>query len=133
MGMQHEHGHRHPADSVPPSNDPVCGMTVSPAEAAGKALYEGREYYFCSDGCRKKFEQEPRRYVAASSHQHGGGAAPSHHHGQQRSYTCPMHPEVVQDGPGTCPKCGMALEPLPPAAPASGKTEYTKALLHGRR
>ena len=106
------------------ARDPVCGMTVSPAKAAGEAEYGGRKYYFCSDRCRQRFEKNPAQHGAPpppsrgeSRHSHGRG------HGTR--YACPMHPEVVQDGPGACPKCGMTLEPLTPTAPAPGKTEYT--------
>jgi Cu+-exporting ATPase len=77
--------------------DPVCGMQVDPHRAAARLDYEGTTYYFCSTGCARKFE--------AASH-----PAPSTRH-PARIYTCPMHPEVVSDRPGACPKCGMALEP----------------------
>ena len=103
--------------SAAEQRDPVCGMTVSPAASAGKVEYDGREYFFCSDQCRQKFEQNPQPYGAAAND--------SHPPGHERFYTCPMHPEVKQAGPGTCPKCGMALEPLTPAAPVAEKTEYT--------
>ena len=76
--------------------DPVCGMQVDPEKAAARSEFEGKTYYFCCAGCKKKFEGNAMP-VATS------GAA---------EYTCPMHPEVRQKRPGACPKCGMALEPL---------------------
>src|SRR5580693_7314142 len=82
--------------------DPVCGMRVDPEHAAGKTTYKGESYYFCSTNCRAKFEGDPERYL------HPGAVAEPMH---AVEYTCPMHPEVRQLGPGSCPKCGMALEP----------------------
>lgn len=82
--------------------DPVCGMKVSPDSAAGKYDYNGKTYYFCSPGCETKFKSDPERYLLPASQ----ADLP-----QDVEYTCPMHPEIVQIGPGTCPICGMALEP----------------------
>ncbi|MBS1796220.1 MAG: cadmium-translocating P-type ATPase [Acidobacteria bacterium] len=85
--------------------DPVCRMLVRPDTAAGKFDYRGTTYYFCATGCLNKFRQAPERFLnpkAEPEPMSGGGEA---------EYTCPMHPEIVQIGPGTCPKCGMALEP----------------------
>ena len=88
--------------------DPVCGMNVKVATAKNKADHDGRTYYFCSPRCRTKFTSEPLRYLKptapASTH-----AAPSAAPGA--IYTCPMHPEIRKLGPGSCPICGMALEP----------------------
>jgi len=113
--------------------DPVCGMTVDPASAAGRSEYRGELYYFCSPGCQKKFDAAPEKYVKARTGDRGmesseGLPAPKPAAGTEPSaagaeYTCPMHPEVRQHGPGSCPKCGMALEPVVSAAPAV-KTEY---------
>jgi Cu+-exporting ATPase len=105
--------------------DPVCGMTVDPAKAAGSEEHNGTTYYFCGKGCAAKFRSDPEKYLqprplspppAAPS----AAAEPK----AAAEYTCPMHPEVKQSGPGSCPKCGMALEPATVAAPAT-KTEYT--------
>ncbi len=97
--------------------DPVCGMTVEPAQARASWNYQGQDYYFCAVRCRQKFEADPQRYLtgqqppakaereAAGSHQHAD------HHGTRVEYICPMCPEVVSDRPGPCPKCGMPLEP----------------------
>ncbi|MBK5292067.1 MAG: heavy metal translocating P-type ATPase [Acidobacteriia bacterium] len=82
--------------------DPVCGMQVEPARAAGKHSHEGVEYHFCSVHCLNQFQGNPGKYLSGES------AAEAMPGGE---YTCPMHPEVVQVGPGTCPLCGMALEP----------------------
>lgn len=82
--------------------DPVCGMTVDPAVSPHRATHEGTEYHFCSAGCRAKFMNDPARYLAPAE---PGPVV------QGAIYTCPMHPEVRQEGPGTCPICGMALEP----------------------
>lgn len=80
--------------------DPVCGMTVDPAAAEHKAEHEGRNYYFCSPPCRAKFVADPDHYLAEQPKSEGA------------IYTCPMHPEIRQIGPGACPICGMSLEPL---------------------
>ena len=102
--------------------DPVCGMTVS-SDSAHAAVHEGKRYVFCSARCRQKFVPNPAAYLQPNSSAHH-----DHHHHEHESkapkeeanvtpgtiYTCPMHPEVRQIGLGTCPKCGMALEPLMP-------------------
>ncbi len=85
--------------------DPVCRMKVDPARAAAEREYQGRAYYFCSPGCVSKFEADPARYLEPRS----SPTAPPPP--ANVPYTCPMHPEVRQIGPGSCPKCGMALEP----------------------
>ncbi|HEX4595650.1 MAG TPA: heavy metal translocating P-type ATPase [Bryobacteraceae bacterium] len=89
--------------------DPVCGMTVDPQQAAGSSIYQGKTYYFCSKGCVAKFEANPEKYLHPAAQpevmQPEATAAGV-------EYTCPMHPEVRQIGPGACPKCGMALEPV---------------------
>ena len=88
--------------------DPVCGMTVDPQRAAGSSSYQGKTYYFCSKGCVAKFEANPEKYLhpAAQPEPMEVEAVT-----EGVEYTCPMHPEVRQIGPGSCPKCGMALEP----------------------
>jgi Cu+-exporting ATPase len=103
--------------------DPVCGMTVAPGHArGGSAEHAGRTYWFCGPSCRTKFVADPDRYASPPP-------APPARDG--RDYTCPMHPEVRRVGPGACPLCGMALEPvLPPAEadaePASELADMTR-------
>ncbi|GLK74078.1 copper-translocating P-type ATPase [Ancylobacter dichloromethanicus] len=86
------------------AKDPVCGMDVDPHTATLKADHGGITYYFCSAGCRAKFVADPPKYL--------GDTAPAEPVPEGTEYTCPMHPEIVQVGPGTCPICGMALEPM---------------------
>jgi Cu+-exporting ATPase len=85
--------------------DPVCGMTVEPATASGSHDYQGTRYYFCNPSCLTRFKADPESFLTPRAE--GARAAAS-----DALYTCPMHPEVVQHGPGACPKCGMALEPM---------------------
>ena len=101
------HAHHHapaPAGDAHTVIDPVCGMTVDPHATPHRAEHHGQPYYFCSAGCRTKFAADPERYLSAEKAQ-----APEAPPGT--IYTCPMHPEVRQVGPGSCPICGMALEP----------------------
>jgi P-type Cu+ transporter len=115
MSEQHRHGHGEAAAVT--TKDPVCGMNVVAGQApGGSANHGGTTYWFCSPRCREKFVAEPHRYVAAPP------AAPAPP--DDRLYTCPMHPEVRQRGPGSCPKCGMALEPLA-RAPSRPRTKWT--------
>ncbi|HEX3447768.1 MAG TPA: heavy metal translocating P-type ATPase [Isosphaeraceae bacterium] len=103
--------------------DPVCGMNVDPQTAAGSVDHKGRTYHFCSRHCVDKFRADPARYLAPVEAK--SGSAP----GMDRvtdlpvlaagtKYTCPMHPEIVRDRPGSCPICGMALEPMTVSADA---------------
>ncbi|HXE76339.1 MAG TPA: heavy metal translocating P-type ATPase [Candidatus Xenobia bacterium] len=108
-----------------PVKDPVCGMMVEPARAAGSCEYKGKTYYFCAPHCLEKFRSTPEKYLTAglvgigiaSAKPTPTPAAPG------QVYTCPMDPEVRQAQPGACPRCGMALEALSPARPAI-KTQY---------
>ena len=97
--------------------DPVCGMTVDPAHAAGTTEHEGKTYYFCNPHCKTKFDANPGAYLGDED-----AAPPSAPAGA--TYVCPMDPEVRQDHPGACPKCGMALEPEMATTPAT-RTEWT--------
>ena len=85
--------------------DPVCGMTVAPETSAGKFDFEGETYYFCSTSCLNKFKQNPASFLEGKKEEKLEAES------KGVEYTCPMHPEIVQIGPGSCPKCGMALEP----------------------
>src|SRR6202795_2379323 len=115
------------------ATDPVCGMQVDERTAAGSSVFEGSNYYFCSAGCKKKFEANPSAYVGTPPA--GDTKEPEHAHSHAPTtpessacvhgkpsvagvvppgtvYTCPMHPEIVRDAPGDCPICGMALVPI---------------------
>ena len=94
--------------------DPVCGMSVTPDDAAGMVEYKGTKYPFCSQSCLRKFEEHPEQYATSNSKAPAAArpATPAKPTGAEAIYTCPMHPQVRQVGPGICPICGMALEPL---------------------
>jgi P-type Cu+ transporter len=97
--------------------DPVCGMTISPDDSVGEVEYKGQTYYFCAQSCLDRFRASPEAFLDA------GAPAPPTADDLERDYTCPMDPDVRQKGPGACPKCGMALEPVD-VAPLT-KTEWT--------
>jgi heavy metal translocating P-type ATPase len=101
----HAHGQHRGADATDRVKDPVCGMTVDPATAKHRAEHDGRTYYFCCGGCKTKFEGDPARYLAPAP------ARAPEKLPEGTIYTCPMHPQIRQVGPGSCPICGMALEP----------------------
>ena len=102
--------------------DPVCGMTVQPATAAGSYEYRGRKYYFCATRCLDKFRADPDYFLTPPEQRVPKPARVSAD--ESVTYVCPMDPEVSQKGPGACPKCGMALEPADVTAGAT-RTEYT--------
>ena len=112
--------------------DPVCGMQVDPAKAAGQSQYQGLTYSFCSLGCKKKFDLNPAQYMQSDTElpllQPQSVAVPpaagATKVAASGKYTCPMHPEVRADKPGSCPKCGMALEPVDLSA-TTERVEYT--------
>ncbi len=113
----HGHGHHHGHGTTPQASadgvlkDPVCGMTVTP-QSPHHVEHEGRPYYFCSARCHDKFVADPTRYTSGAGEP---ASAPADAAPEGTIYTCPMHPEVRQDHPGDCPKCGMALEPELPS------------------
>jgi len=115
-----------PMVQAPGAVDPVCGMTVDPATAKFSTEHDGKRYYFCCGGCLAKFQADPDRFVrgrGSSAPPRGGSKDP-----QLRTdveYTCPMHPEVRQMGPGSCPLCGMALEPVEMTAEEPENHELT--------
>ena len=109
----HEHGHTAADSSIAATGDlaarttekdSVCGMDVDPGTTPHHATHDGLEYYFCSGGCRTKFVADPDRYLGDSARAEAE-AMPG------AIWTCPMHPEIQRPGPGSCPICGMALEP----------------------
>src|SRR5580704_12080941 len=120
--------------------DPVCGMLVVPEKAAGKVEHAGKNYYFCSKGCAERFSREAEKFLAVpGTRGKQGSPLPAErdavHHSQALEshaatsskkvpYTCPMHPEIVQLGPGSCPICGMALEPRDAFAEVAADPEY---------
>ena len=101
-------------EAVGPATDPVCGMSVDPAASQYRTEHAGRRYFFCGARCRERFIAEPERFLRPVKAAPAAGPAP---------WTCPMHPEVVQEDPGSCPICGMALEPLTPTAAADANPE----------
>src|SRR5947209_19804146 len=130
-----------PTLATPPEHkDPVCGMTVVPDKAAAKLDHAGKTYYFCSEGCAERFSREPEKVLVApgtAEMNHGSaspgqrameqsGAAPSLAAGPEKEirYTCPMHPEIIRFGPGSCRICGMALEPVDVFAEVEADPEY---------
>src|SRR5579864_1878565 len=135
--------------AVAMEKDPVCGMAVDPSRAKATHEHDGKMYFFCCSGCKEKFSADPAKYLRprtlariAPMSAHPVQIAPAPAQGTPESvvkievipgaarkaasneYTCPMDPEVRQHGPGDCPKCGMALEPVIAALPAT-KVEYT--------
>ena len=117
MTHQHESREHDELRHAPPVKDPVCGMDVVPGRSKGGSYtFEGREYHFCSPQCREKFTAEPNKYLRAVPEKPGPAL-------ETTEFTCPMHPEVRKLGPGSCPDCGMALEPVEPSAVVT-VTEY---------
>lgn len=106
--IDHEHPHHAHSDAEIPQEgkvlDPVCGMTVDPHSTPHRHTHKHHTYYFCSGGCRTKFATDPAKYLYKAN-------APAEELPPGTIYTCPMHPEIRQLGPGSCPICGMALEP----------------------
>jgi Cu+-exporting ATPase len=129
--MNHADHHAHPASGCCSGHaltegqvkDPVCGMTVDPAATPHHAEHDGQDYHFCSAGCLAKFVAGPESYLS--------GARPESEAAPGTIWTCPMHPQIRRDGPGTCPICGMALEPEEPSlddAPNPELVDFTRRL-----
>jgi Cu+-exporting ATPase len=123
MTVAEHHGHHHagvsPVSDPAPSQanrDPVCGMTVDPSTAKHRHDHDGNSYYFCGAGCKTKFAANPEKYLKPA-------AAPPPAPIKGAIYTCPMHPQIRQEGPGSCPICGMALEPVAVTAEAAPNHE----------
>ena len=128
-GSAHDHAHHghdqamhHNAGEVASVIDPVCGMTVNPATSQHRHDYKGEPWHFCSSGCRAKFAADPETYLKSTK-----AEAPQAPAGT--IYTCPMHPEIRQDGPGACPICGMALELVTATIQDGPNSELTDMLL----
>ncbi|HRE44547.1 MAG TPA: heavy metal translocating P-type ATPase [Terricaulis sp.] len=136
----HEHDKHQSTASSQTLRDPVCGMIVS-ADTPHRLSHEGEDVLFCSAHCKTKFAAEPEKYAKAneagsccSAHKSGDGHHAVHAHGHHAAtlpadapkgakWTCPMHPEILRDGPGSCPICGMALEPMTPSADSGPNPE----------
>lgn len=120
MAESHQN-HTHDANFAEPAQgtvtDPVCGMSVDPKTTPHVATHAGTHHYFCSAGCLAKFNADPARYAGDAPRKIE--AAP-----EGAIWTCPMHPEVQRPGPGSCPICGMALEPMTPALNDGPSPEY---------
>ena len=102
--------------------DPVCGMKTEDKDEFILHRHEGERYYFCSEHCLEKFKKNPESYF--NEHYDTQDSKPSQESDSHRQYTCPMHPEVIEDEPGSCPKCGMALEPMMVSLEEEDKSEY---------
>jgi P-type Cu+ transporter len=123
-GGHHDHGAH--AESQAVARDPVCGMKVDPAASKHHFDYRGETFHFCSAGCRTKFAADPRTYLDKANPQAKASKA---HVPEGTIYTCPMHPQIRQVGPGSCPICGMALEPevaSPDAGPNPELADMTR-------
>ncbi len=107
--------------------DPVCGMTVEPATAAGQSDYKGKTYYFCSQHCVHAFRADPEKYLDAGRFSLGKPREPAAAGPKGAQYTCPMHPEIVRPGPGSCPNCGMPLVPMAGTGEADDSEERALA------
>jgi len=114
--------HNHQADAN--GTDPVCGMTVEQTADSPSAVHEGETFYFCSSRCQTKFTADPDRFAHGVS----GMEKVASETTEGAIWTCPMHPEIEQPGPGSCPICGMALEPLMPSAETGPSDEYRDML-----
>ena len=109
--------HRHATFVVEGERDPVCGMAVDPATAKHRSEHADHTYYFCGSRCRERFETEPALYLTPAA-----SALPRPAVGETR-WTCPMHPQIVRSEPGSCPICGMALEPMTPVGGEASNPE----------
>ena len=114
--------------------DPVCGMSVEIATAEHRHQHDGASYYFCNPRCRTRFAADPLRFLDPDRKASEAAAAHAKAAAAGARYTCPMDPEIVQDGPGTCPKCGMALEPMVPTldtGPSPELVDFSRRLAVG--
>ena len=115
------HGHHHAVhEGQATVKDPVCGMTVDPDRTEHHVDYKGETFHFCSARCHDKFVAAPEQYLKPEAKPAAPEQAPPQ---KGVIYTCPMHPEIRQEGPGTCPICGMALEPVTAAVESGPNPE----------
>ena len=123
MSDHAHHHHGNPAHGSETATDPVCGMQVEMRENARSREYGGETFWFCSDGCQAKFDADPYFYASGKATTTQQKAQPG------TQWTCPMHPEIVRDEPGSCPICGMALEPMVPSdEPSEELTDFTRRM-----
>ena len=124
--MANHHHHHATSDTktgAKTATDPVCGMQVEIKEGARTRDYGGETFHFCSAGCQEKFDADPYFYASGNAKKAGQKAQPG------TQYTCPMHPEIVRDEPGSCPICGMALEPMVPSdEPSHELVDFTRRM-----
>ena len=114
-----------PGDEGTMAIDPVCGMTVDPSTTAHRTSHEGEDHFFCSAGCQSRFAADPDRYLGTRPAPEPVVAG--------AIYTCPMHPQIRQEGPGSCPICGMALEPeTATVGPGQSRADRLHPALLGR-
>ncbi len=105
---KHQHNHR-TSDQAEHATDPVCSMSVTLDSDTPRSPYGDETYYFCSQKCKSKFDSSPESVLSAKEETSAANSASS---SASRRYTCPMHPEIIRSEPGSCPICGMALEPM---------------------
>ncbi len=118
-----DHDHAAGPDHPATARDPVCGMSVTIRPEARQAEFDGQTHYFCSEKCRTRFKADPWFYLSGNAGKRGKVMATG------TTYTCPMHPEIVRDAPGSCPICGMALEPAVPSdEPNHELVDFTRRL-----
>lgn len=123
MEQHHNHTEADIPDGADAAKDPVCGMTVAVKPDGRRAQFQGETYHFCSDRCQTEFEADPWFYASGRAAGHQKPIA------ENVQYTCPMHPEIIRDAPGSCPICGMALEPmLPSDEPSAELTDFTRRM-----
>lgn len=113
---QQHRNHKENSTTAIPTKDPVCGMNVEPETAKGRADFQGKTFFFCSTKCKEKFDRNPDQYATVSK--------PSAKMQNGVEYTCPMHSQIRQIGPGSCPICGMALEPVTAVEGEEDNSEY---------
>jgi Cu+-exporting ATPase len=123
MEQHHNHTEADIPDGADAAKDPVCGMTVAVKPDGRRAQFQGETHHFCSDRCQTEFEADPWFYASGRAAGHQKPIA------ENVQYTCPMHPEIIRDAPGSCPICGMALEPmLPSDEPSAELTDFTRRM-----
>jgi len=123
MEQHHNHTDADIPDGADAAKDPVCGMTVAVKPDGRRAQFQGETHHFCSDRCQTEFEADPWFYASGRAAGHQKPIA------ENVQYTCPMHPEIIRDAPGSCPICGMALEPmLPSDEPSAELTDFTRRM-----